>query len=538
EDAEHLQDVVDAERLRRSLELIAGLQSTIEDCETALADSVLTEEILETIDGALTDLRVSESHRDASAAQLVIERLSDVAVEVDGERLDGEVGSWVSQAVTRDVELVVPGVLRARLSPARDSGDLDAAVAAAQERLGAALRKGKVTDRAQARIALDRDRETRARRDQARATLRDELGERSVSEISADLARLTARMESYTAAVGDRALPSGVPEARDRVRELQAVEREARAGAGKVTGARDTARERVSAHTLSCTTLETKLAIEEAEVAERRTRLQTAREHLSDHALEAAEAEAIAAEAVARSELQELEVRLAAENADQLESLRTNAVALVGRLTGELTTMTEDARNLKVSLELRGQQGLRETFDLAQSLVEARRGEFERINARALAAQLLFEVLHRHQDTARQRYIAPFRDRVVALGQIVYGGDFDVRVGEDLAIEARTLAGATVEFGHLSAGAQEQLAIITRLACAGLVDEVDGVPVIIDDAMGYSDPARLHKMNAMISTLQSASQVILLTCTPQRYRSIGAAHVIKLEPAGAAAAVS
>jgi uncharacterized protein YhaN len=55
------------------------------------------------------------------------------------------------------------------------------------------------------------------------------------------------------------------------------------------------------------------------------------------------------------------------------------------------------------------------------------------------------------------------------------------------------------------------------------------VPVLVDDALGYSDPERLRRVGAVLSVAASSAQVIVLTCTPERYRSVGSAHVISLD---------
>ena len=72
----------------------------------------------------------------------------------------------------------------------------------------------------------------------------------------------------------------------------------------------------------------------------------------------------------------------------------------------------------------------------------------------------------------------------------------------------------------------EQLGIISRLACAMLIDPADGVPVIIDDALGYTDPERLASMGAVLGHAGRNTQVIVLTCTPQRYQGVGGAHLV------------
>ena len=54
------------------------------------------------------------------------------------------------------------------------------------------------------------------------------------------------------------------------------------------------------------------------------------------------------------------------------------------------------------------------------------------------------------------------------------------------------------------------------------------VPVVIDDALGFSDPDRLVKMGAVLNTVGDRGQVIVLTCTPGRYDGVADAEVIEL----------
>ena len=72
-------------------------------------------------------------------------------------------------------------------------------------------------------------------------------------------------------------------------------------------------------------------------------------------------------------------------------------------------------------------------------------------------------------------------------------------------------------YESLSGGAKEQLGIVARLAGAALVAKEDGVPVVIDDALGFTDADRLAKMGAVFDAVGGDGQVIVLTCSPQRY---------------------
>ena len=135
----------------------------------------------------------------------------------------------------------------------------------------------------------------------------------------------------------------------------------------------------------------------------------------------------------------------------------------------------------------------------------------------------------RHQrEQARERYLRPLRERIERLGRIVFGASFGVSLDSELRIETRTLEGRTVEFDSLSTGAQEQIGLLTRLAVAMTVAPEGGVPLILDDALGNSDPDRLQSMGAMLSQAGRECQIIILTCTPERFRHVGGAHVLRI----------
>jgi uncharacterized protein YhaN len=135
---------------------------------------------------------------------------------------------------------------------------------------------------------------------------------------------------------------------------------------------------------------------------------------------------------------------------------------------------------------------------------------------------LLRSVMIRHRDATGLRYVEPFRAEVERLGRLVFGTSFEVEVDSDLRICSRALAGRTVPYESLSGGAREQLGIVTRLAGASLVAKEDTVPVIIDDALGFTDADRLAKTGAVFDTVGGDGQVIVLTCSPHRYDSVAA----------------
>ena len=153
--------------------------------------------------------------------------------------------------------------------------------------------------------------------------------------------------------------------------------------------------------------------------------------------------------------------------------------------------------------------------------------EYASIHARAMAAQRLWKVLGSHREAARKSYVRPLKEGVEQLGKIVFGSDFRIELGDDLGLRSCTRDGKTIPFDDLSVGAKEQLGILMRLAAARIVSSQGGVPLIIDDALGFSDPSRLKTMGAAIASAGNDCQVILLTCSPGRFTHVGSAEVVR-----------
>jgi uncharacterized protein YhaN len=232
--------------------------------------------------------------------------------------------------------------------------------------------------------------------------------------------------------------------------------------------------------------------------------------------------------AAARSRLGAAQQRLADEDPDGLAALRDNAQAVLDREAADLAALKHELREVQATLRAFGEQGLHDELMAAERTLAHTTQVRQRWEARAAAARLLHDTLARHRDEARRSYVAPFRDRITALGRVVFGPTLAVELDEDLRVSTRTLHGETLAYDQLSAGAREQLTVIARLACASVISGDAGVPVIFDDALGYSDPARLEKLGAVFAMASRGAQVIVLTCVPDRYRHIGPAKVIQL----------
>jgi len=124
--------------------------------------------------------------------------------------------------------------------------------------------------------------------------------------------------------------------------------------------------------------------------------------------------------------------------------------------------------------------------------------------------------------------VRPLKEAIERLGAIVFGSGFQIAIADDWSIVSRTLHGKTLLFDDLSIGAKEQLGILARLAAAQIVSRQGGVPLIIDDALGFADPSRLETMGAAIAAAGKQCQIIILTCTPGRFTNVGNAQLVRL----------
>ncbi|MGC4943029.1 AAA family ATPase [Kribbella sp. DT2] len=265
-------------------------------------------------------------------------------------------------------------------------------------------------------------------------------------------------------------------------------------------------------------------------VAAATAELESARAVLADEDVDASEEKATGEVEAVLDELTAVQEQVDAAGADRVEGELADALAVAGRLQGERDTLRDSLRTTEGRLEQSGRDGLATRQDTAELELSAVRAEHENLQRRAEAARRVHETLGRHRAAAQTKYSEPLQTRIEALGRSVYGPTFRVWLDDDLAVAERELDGNRLRIESLSTGAQEQLAIITRLAISHLVSTTENsVPVIFDDALGWSDKARLRDMGTLLGRAGDHGQVIILTCMPDRYEYVPKATFIKLQ---------
>ncbi len=203
-----------------------------------------------------------------------------------------------------------------------------------------------------------------------------------------------------------------------------------------------------------------------------------------------------------------------------------DSLELMGTKIQELREENRDARS---NIKVRGEEGLQEKRDAVKSRLDHIVQENEAANRRAQAARILYEVMDEERDKLRRSYVSPLKKQIQRLGRLVFNDSFDVELNDDLTISSRIMDGYNVPFESLSGGAKEQIGMVSRLSCAMLVSKHGMGSLILDDALGYTDDARLKSMGVALASAGEECQIIILTCMPERYNNIGKAKTVRLK---------
>ncbi|OBH14240.1 ATP-binding protein [Mycobacterium sp. E1747] len=518
-----LTDREEADRLSARLAKIEAIQSDRDRVCAELGDIAITDQQLRRIETAAAAVDRMGVQLASTSAVVEFTAAADIELSIGGERIVLSGGQTWSMTTTGPTAVQVPGVLTAQITPGATTLDVRAKHAAAQEELSAALAEGRAADLAAARTADQRRHELEGTRDQLGATLAGLCGDDDIDDLRSRLAQLRAAQPVEAAGpVRD------IGAARE---ELDALQAAGQAAIAECDGRRrnaDALTARLTELATRATVLENVLKNQRGELDAATDRLTQERASAGDDGLAAAADTALRAALAAERRHAELAAELTAARPDEVNAELRVAIAETEELRERYEQAARALREISIELSVMGGEGRQGKLDAAETEREHAASEHIRVGSRARAARLLRSVMTRHRDTTRQRYVEPYRAELQRLGRPVFGPTFEVEIDTDLCIRSRTLNGVTVPYDSLSGGAKEQLGILARLAGAALVAKQDAVPVVVDDALGFTDPDRLAKMGEVFDTVGTHGQVIVLTCSPDRYDGVKGAHRIDL----------
>jgi DNA repair exonuclease SbcCD ATPase subunit len=175
---------------------------------------------------------------------------------------------------------------------------------------------------------------------------------------------------------------------------------------------------------------------------------------------------------------------------------------------------------------------------VAQARERAASQQHALVKRRADGVALLSRLFGEEQGNLARKFTQPFAEKISGYLQCLFGAGVEATVTlvdnefGGLSLARPGFGGAPFGFSTLSGGAQEQTAAAVRLAMAEVLAQDHGgcLPVVFDDAFAYSDPQRVNQLQRMLDLAATRGlQVIVLTCNPADYISLGA-KTLTLQP--------
>lgn len=402
----------------------------------------------------------------------------------------------------RATRLTIDGVGALEVRPG-ESGHDDNSVEAAAQKLREALKDVGADDLDMARNAAAARAEAERRHGEAKAVL-DSLAPQGIDRLREALAKIP-QMDA------DADTPD--PE------KAEATLTDARAAHDTARIARDTASERLAdarAEAMRTETMLTSLRerLKRAEdalakigdqseddlAAEAESAVEAYRAAQAAHAAKAKDAPDLAATKAALARAQSVDKR-AGEEIARLKPL-------LARLDERITRSSGDA--------------VEERLAETEQELEAAQANLARVEHEVAVLTRLEKALEAARNEARERYFTPIAKELKPLLHLLWP-EAELTWGEEsLLPDALTRNGVTEPIDVLSGGTQEQVALLVRLAFARMLAASGrGAPVILDDALVFTDDDRIERMFDALHRQASDLQIIVLTCRQRAFRDLG-----------------
>ena len=169
--------------------------------------------------------------------------------------------------------------------------------------------------------------------------------------------------------------------------------------------------------------------------------------------------------------------------------------------------------------------GIEERRDELAGELEAVRAFEARFAQQAAALTRLQTALDAERDAARDTYFGPVQEELKPLLSILHR-DAALSFDSESLLPTGLMRDAEEEtLDDLSGGTKEQIAILTRLAFARLFARKGRhMPIILDDALVYSDDDRIIKMFTALTRVAQDQQIIVFSCRQLAFQDLGGAR--------------
>jgi hypothetical protein len=528
-DFEYYRDKLDLDQLRERKQRIDQARKDAAQAETVLAKNKVDVDALETIKEAELDYKTACAKREIGSPSVLLRSISKCRLSIDDIEAVLDPNEVRKISVSDKTKVSIPGTLDIEITAGSSIEGLARKVEDARKALQAACAAVSVAGPDEAREAYDERQEALRSAENKVRVEKENLRDLTYESLERRFNNLQQSVPDYL--VGRMKDPLICPDFDTAKKERTKAEENFQAANEELENKRKAFESAGSIYegiNIKHREAGAKLEQMAKDLKQTQENLAKARKKESDETLDA---NLIAADRAVLSE--DTAYRSAA---DSLKTLNPEQVkALADSTTGSLKTIrnSHDSKDrslleIQTRLKIQGEEGLHEKLNAAENQLEQLEFKNRATALRANAAKCLFDIMCEEREKASRAYVAPLKEKIERLGRLVFDPSFQVTIDDDLKIAGRTVSGVTVPFDSLSGGTREQLSLMYRLSCSMIVAKDGGTPVILDDALGYTDPERLKLMGAVLAIAAKECQIVIFTCVPDRYAFIGEAAVVPL----------
>ncbi|RJR29889.1 MAG: hypothetical protein C4576_34465 [Desulfobacteraceae bacterium] len=499
------------------------------EAEEVLARNRVDKGALKAIQDAERAFLFANAQLETGAPSVLLRGLAECLLFIDDSEVKLGKGEVRTISVADRSRLTVPGMLDVEIVAGSSVEGLSRRVEDARRNLDKACSAASVRNPEEARKAFEARLEASRHVETKSQIEKDNLRDLTYEQLERKVRGLLKGVPEYlTQRVAEPAISPDLDSAKKERANAEEAQRKANSGWESARQSLDAAR--TIREDLNTRNQEARVQLDllAKELRHARENLEQARNGVPDAGLDRNLAEAVRSVAQEEGNVRSIDGSLKAKNPERVKGLAETAKGSLKTAQTRHSSVQTELTEVQTRLKIHGEEGLHEKLNMTQARLERITHENESLFRRAAVAKLLFESMRDERDKARQAYVAPLKEKIEALGRLVFDDGFQVDINEDLQIVSRTSREITVPFESLSGGTKEQLSLIFRLACSMIVAKDGGTPLILDDALGYTDPERLRLMGAVLSRAAKECQIVIFTCVPERYGDVGEATIVAI----------
>ena len=497
--------------------------------EELLAKNSVDEETLKAIMKADRSLITTQAKLEIGAPNVLLRGLTNLDFQIDDEQTTIAKDEERSLSVSDRVRVTIPGYLQMELTAGSSSSNLLKKVEDAKQKLDAACNDAGVNNADEARQSFDVRREAQQSIARRKEIETENLRDLTYEELERKVIGLGKSVPAYpTDRVPEPNLSPDLESAEKELRSAEVGVEKAESAWEETRTELDAARKVHDGVSEQHQKVRVKLDLKADELKRVEDELARSRKTTPDDDLELELSKFTKAAHTEEENVKFAEADLRGKEPDRVRTLAETAKGSLQTVEKKREDAQKENTEVQTRLKVFGEEGLHEKLHAAQSHLDHIQQENAAMFRRGSAAKLLYVTMKEERNKARLAYVAPLKEKIERLGSLVFNESFEVDVTENLEVASRTMDGSNVPFESLSGGTKEQISLISRLACAMTVSKDGEAPLILDDALGYTDPERLKLMGAVLAKAGRECQIIILTCVPDRYSNVGEATVVRL----------